>query len=177
MFSLKDVAEVLGVELTGADVEVTSVSTDTRTLEPGALFVALDGERFQGSDFIGTARQAGAAAVLSSQADSAALPGLVVENTTVALGQLAAHWRNRFDIPVIGVTGSNGKTTVREMIAAILAESGEVLLVEATPDEHRELTRFTAFQEKTWNSPALATPYLLVRNDREAACFELPVLP
>ena len=126
MFSLKDIAEAVGGRLTGANVEVTSVSTDTRTLEPGALFVALDGERFQGLDFVNEARRAGAAAVLSRQADSTHLPGLVVENTTVALGQLAAHWRNRFDIPVIGVTGSNGKTTVKEMIAAILAESGEV---------------------------------------------------
>ena len=126
MFSLKDIAEAVGGRLTGANVEVTSVSTDTRTLEPGALFVALDGERFQGLDFVAEARRAGAAAVLSRQADSTHLPGLVVENTTVALGQLAAHWRSRFDIPVIGVTGSNGKTTVKEMIAAILAESGEV---------------------------------------------------
>lgn len=126
MFSLKEVAEVLGGELTGADVEVTSVSTDTRTLEPGALFVTLDGEHFKGSDFIAEARQAGAVAVLSRHGGSVTLPGLVVENTTVALGQLAAYWRNRFDIPVIGVTGSNGKTTAREMIASILAESGEV---------------------------------------------------
>lgn len=71
----------------------------------------------------------------------------------------------------------HGQLILADDLLLIMAESGEVLLVEATPDEHRELTRFTAFQEKTWNSPALATPYLLVRNDREAACFELPVLP
>jgi len=65
MFSLKDIAEAVGGRLTGANVEVTSVSTDTRTLEPGALFVALDGERFQGLDFVAEARRAGAAAVLS----------------------------------------------------------------------------------------------------------------
>ncbi|HCX87794.1 MAG TPA: UDP-N-acetylmuramoyl-tripeptide--D-alanyl-D-alanine ligase [Gammaproteobacteria bacterium] len=126
MFNLKDVAELLGGKLIGADVQITSVSTDTRTLQPGALFVALDGERFQGSDFIEDAHRAGAAAVLGSQADCGPLPGLVVENTTATLGQLAAQWRKRFDIPVIGVTGSNGKTMVKEMIAAILAESGEV---------------------------------------------------
>ena len=68
MFSLKDIAEVIGGRLTGADVEITSVSTDTRTLEPGALFVALDGEHFQGSDFVAEARQAGAAAVVSRSA-------------------------------------------------------------------------------------------------------------
>ncbi len=126
MFRLNDVAKVLGGELTGGDAEITSVSTDTRTLKPGALFVAVDGERFQGSDFVADAERAGAAAVLTHQPHSSALPGLVVENTTAALGQLAGHWRARFDIPVIGVTGSNGKTTVKEMIGAILAESGAV---------------------------------------------------
>ena len=126
MFNLTDITQVLGGKLTGADAQITSVATDTRTLEPGALFVALDGERFCGSDFIEDAHRAGAAAVLSPRADCNPLPGLVVENTGAALGQLAAYWRDRFDIPVIGITGSNGKTTVKEMIAAILTECGDV---------------------------------------------------
>ena len=109
MVRVNDVAKVLGGELTGGDAEITAVSTDTRTLKPGALFVAVDGERFQGSDFVADAERAGAAAVLTHQPHSSALPGLVVENTTAALGPLAGHWRARVGIPVLGVAGSNGK--------------------------------------------------------------------
>ena len=136
MFRLNDVAKVLGGTITGGDAEITSVSTDSRTLKPGALFVALDGERFQGSDFLADAERAGAAAVLIRHPGSNTLPGLVVEDTTAALGQLAAHWRARFDIPVIGVTGSNGKTTVKEMIGAIFAESGEVHISPGNFNNH-----------------------------------------
>ena len=136
MFRLNDVAKVLGGTLTGGDAEITSVSTDTRTLQPGALFVALDGERFQGSDFLADAERSGAAAVLTRHPGSNTLPGLVVEDTTAALGQLAAHWRARFDIPVIGVTGSNGKTTVKEMIGAIFAESGAVHISPGNFNNH-----------------------------------------
>ncbi|MBP80434.1 MAG: UDP-N-acetylmuramoyl-tripeptide--D-alanyl-D-alanine ligase [Acidiferrobacteraceae bacterium] len=126
MLSLKEIAPVINGQLTGEDTKFTSVSTDTRSLQPGALFVALDGAHFKGHNFICEAHNAGAAAILSTQSDCAPLPGLIVENTTEALGQLAAFWRNRFDIPVIGVTGSNGKTTVKEMIASILAHTGAV---------------------------------------------------
>ena len=102
-----------------------SVGTDSRAIIPGQLFVALRGERFDGHDFVAAAAGAGAAAAMvdatwaDSQAD-APLPLLVVDDTRLALGTLAAAWRARFSLPVIGVTGSNGKTTVKEMCAAIL---------------------------------------------------------
>ena len=99
------------------------VHSDTRSLRPGDFFVALQGERFDAHDFLPQARAAGAVAALathglSPQADG--LPGLLVEDTLVALQQLAAGWRARMHLPLIAVTGSNGKTTVTQMIAAIL---------------------------------------------------------
>ena len=126
MLSLKEIATVIDGQLTGEDADFSSVSTDSRTLQSGALFVALDGDNFKGHDFVEQARGAGAVAIISSRPTLRGLPGLVVKNTTVALGQLAGFWRNRFDIPVIGVTGSNGKTTVKEMISSILGQLGPV---------------------------------------------------
>jgi UDP-N-acetylmuramoyl-tripeptide--D-alanyl-D-alanine ligase len=101
------------------------VHTDSRSLQPGDLFVALRGERFDGNQFIAQAKAQGAVAVLceaSGEAEAAAhgLPALVVPNARTALGEMAAGWRAQFDLPVIAVTGSNGKTTVTQMIAAIL---------------------------------------------------------
>jgi UDP-N-acetylmuramoyl-tripeptide--D-alanyl-D-alanine ligase len=98
------------------------VSTDSRTLAPGELFVALRGEHFDGHDFLPTLAEAGVGAVIAEQLPPGwTLPAIVVPNTLTALGQLGNFWRTKFAIPVIGVTGSNGKTTVKEMIAAILA--------------------------------------------------------
>ncbi len=107
------------------------VHTDTRTLQAGDLFVALKGERFDAHDFLPQVQASGAAAVLVQHGIAlAGLPGLVVSDTRAALGWLAAGWRARFDIPLIGVTGSNGKTTVTQMVASILrtwmaAEGGD----------------------------------------------------
>lgn len=97
------------------------VHTDTRTLQAGDLFVALRGERFDAHDHLAQALQGGAAALLAERGVAeAGLPGLIVSDTRLALGQLAAHWRQRFDIPLIAITGSNGKTTVTQMVASIL---------------------------------------------------------
>ena len=101
------------------------VHTDSRSLRAGDLFVALRGERFDGNQFIAQAKAQGAVAVVceaSGEAEAAAqgLPALVVPDARLALGELAAGWRAQFDLPVIAVTGSNGKTTVTQMIAAIL---------------------------------------------------------
>lgn len=125
MMDLSRAAATLQAKLS-APVSVTSVQTDTRALTPGCLFVALRGERFDGHEFIGAAVDAGAAAVMVDEDFVAQLeaplpvPALVVEDTRLGLGALAAWWRQQFDIPVIGVTGSNGKTSVKEMCAAIL---------------------------------------------------------
>jgi len=102
-------------------VKFVRVSTDSRTIEPGALFVALRGERFDGHDHAAQAVARGAVALLVDRALAVAVPQVVVADTKRALGLAAAAWRARFDLPLIAVTGSNGKTTVTQMIAAILA--------------------------------------------------------
>ena len=112
---------------------VEGVSTDTRTIGAGTLFVALRGENFDAHEFLADAAAKGAAAAVVAEAragDGSPLPRLVVPDTLAALGALARHHRRRFSIPVVGVTGSNGKTTTREMIAAILATRGKVLKTE-----------------------------------------------
>jgi len=99
----------------------TRVHSDTRSLQAGDLFVALKGERFDAHDFLADARRAGAVAALAERGlDSSAMPGLQVADSLAALQLLAAAWRRRFDLPLIAVTGSNGKTTVTQMIASIL---------------------------------------------------------
>ena len=103
------------------DAPVLRVHTDTRSLQPGDLFVALKGERFDAHAFLGQAQAAGAVAAIAEHGlAEAGLPGLIVADTRAALGELAMHWRQRFHLPLIAVTGSNGKTTVTQMIAAIL---------------------------------------------------------
>jgi UDP-N-acetylmuramoyl-tripeptide--D-alanyl-D-alanine ligase len=129
MMLLSEAARAVGGELRGADREFDAVSSDTRGLPRRALFVALKGERFDGHDFLAQAAAEGAAGALvqesgfSNQHSGIGLPLLVVRDTRLALGDLAAHWRNKFDIPLVAVTGSNGKTTVKEMLAAIMREA------------------------------------------------------
>ena len=120
--TLATAAKVTGGELRGADVTFDAVSTDSRGIRKGELFVALRGERFDGHDFLAAAAAAGAAAALVDRAHvgSSPLPVTAVDDTTVALGVLAAHWRRQFPLPLVAVAGSNGKTTVKEMIAACL---------------------------------------------------------
>jgi len=102
---------------------LTGVSTDTRTVRPGELFVALRGEHHDAHDYLGQARAAGAAALLVERwTDDCRAPVLLVDDTRSALGEIATGWRRRFGLSLIAVTGSNGKTTVKEMIAAVLAE-------------------------------------------------------
>jgi UDP-N-acetylmuramoyl-tripeptide--D-alanyl-D-alanine ligase len=111
--------------------EVRGISTDTRTIAPGNLFVALRGERFDGHRFLAEAASRGAlAAAVADGSDPAPLPALAVPDTLAALGALGRAHRRRFAIPVVAVTGSNGKTTTREMIASILATRGPVLRSE-----------------------------------------------
>ncbi|GGI53681.1 UDP-N-acetylmuramoyl-tripeptide--D-alanyl-D-alanine ligase [Oxalicibacterium solurbis] len=113
-------AAVCGATLHG-DATFDGVSTDSRTVVSGNLFVALRGERFDAHDFLPQVASRGVAAVIAERAPAdLAVPALIVPDTRVALGEIAQWWRNRFDLPLIGVTGSNGKTTVKEMIAAIL---------------------------------------------------------
>lgn len=128
---LSDIAAAIGGQLTGADGAVSGVSTDTRSIGAGQLFVALRGERFDAHDFLDQAAANGATAMLVASIDKlpAGVSAVVVDDTRLALGRLAAAWRARFELPLIAVTGSNGKTTTKEMIAAILkAAFGEAVL-------------------------------------------------
>jgi UDP-N-acetylmuramoyl-tripeptide--D-alanyl-D-alanine ligase len=116
------VAKMPGARLEGGDAAFDGVSTDSRSAPAGALFVALKGETFDAHSFLEQVAGRGVAAVVvHTLPEGWTLPAIVVPDTLVALGQIAHAWRRQFAIPVIGVTGSNGKTTVKEMIAAILA--------------------------------------------------------
>ncbi len=122
MGSLAMVAEATGGTLYGVDAGFDSVSTDTRELVAGQLFFALQGATSDGGAFLAEAARRGAAGAVVAARQAAALPQVVVADTRLALGALARAWRARFAIPLIGITGSNGKTTVKEMVAAIMRE-------------------------------------------------------
>jgi UDP-N-acetylmuramoyl-tripeptide--D-alanyl-D-alanine ligase len=122
MMSLEDAALMAGGRASGGNPALAGVSSDTRSLREGDLFVALRGERFDGHAFLPQAKQAGAAAAMVDRAYAGEypLPVVVVDDTRLALGTLAASWRARFSPALVAVTGSNGKTTVKEMLASIL---------------------------------------------------------
>jgi len=126
---LSECAGLLNGELSGGgDGVFGSVSIDTRTLRSGDLYVAIKGERFDGNEFVAQAAQAGAvAAVVHRGVGSADIPTIAVADTHWALAELGGAWRRKARAKVVGVTGSNGKTTVKEMMAAVLAAVGDVL--------------------------------------------------
>ena len=131
MMRLSEAARAIPAELRGEDRAFDTVGTDTRVLSPQALFVALKGDRYDGHDFINQAVQKRAAGALIQKSGlriedrglSDRLPLLIVDDTKKSLGTLAAYWRNKFDMPLVALTGSNGKTTVKEMLASILREA------------------------------------------------------
>ena len=134
MFTRNEIALATGGRIIGlADGEVSAISTDSRSVAPGELFVALRGERFDGHTFIDEVVEKGITTIIAEKhwlkgnviPDSTTC--IAVKNSLHALGDLAAEWRRRFNIPVIAVTGSNGKTTVKEMLGAILALTGSGL--------------------------------------------------
>ncbi len=132
MMRLSEAAAAVNGDLAGKDREFLAVSTDTRSIKSGDLFVALKGERFDGAEFAKQAIESGAAGVMVNNGASNAAPAIHVEDTRIALGKLAADWRTRFSVPVIAITGSNGKTTVKEMLAAILRAASSQSGVLAT---------------------------------------------
>jgi len=127
---LSRAAEVLAGRCVSSDVLFHGVSTDTRQLQQGSLYVALQGPNHDGHDYLDAARERGAAAAAVSRITSTSLPLLEVEDTRLALGRLAAYWRAQFTLPVVAVTGSNGKTTVRSMTHAILSCAGRTLATQ-----------------------------------------------
>lgn len=137
MMNLREAAMAMAGEMHGIDRCFIGVSTDTRAIAPGELFFALKGERFDAAQFLEAAFRAGAAGAVIGYGDASPLPQgasvIRVEDTRAALGRLAAYWRNRFTLSVVGLTGSNGKTTVKDMIAAVLrAHCGDPEQVLAT---------------------------------------------
>ncbi len=125
--SLSEAAKHLNASLLGEDVSFSSVCTDSRNLQTGQLFVALRGPNFDGHDYLPKVQQAGAAAAMVQSVVSTGLPLLLVQDTLKGLGALASVWRERSRALIAAITGSNGKTTVKEMLAAIMAHRGSVL--------------------------------------------------
>lgn len=151
--SLAQTAQILGVQPPSQDAIYQGLSIDTRTLRPGNLFVALKGSRMDGHAYLEEARRQGAKAALVTHVTDCALPQLLVNDTAAAMGELAMYWRNQFDIPVIAITGSNGKTTLKNMISSILIAAchnneSQVLATQGTLNNHLglplTLSRLTA---------------------------------
>jgi UDP-N-acetylmuramoyl-tripeptide--D-alanyl-D-alanine ligase len=132
--TLSEIAQALEAKRLGEDTGFTDCSIDTRTLKSGSLYIALQGERFDGHDFVNAAQEKGAAALLVSQNITSDLPTLQVADTRIALGKLAHFWRQRFELPIVAITGSNGKTTTKEMLRAIFTQqsAGDTSQVLAT---------------------------------------------
>ncbi|HEY5928935.1 MAG TPA: UDP-N-acetylmuramoyl-tripeptide--D-alanyl-D-alanine ligase [Burkholderiales bacterium] len=126
MFDLVTAARAIGARHIGSDAEILRVTTDSRDVRAGDLFIGIRGDRFDGQAFAGQALQAGAAAAMVTDATAVNMPDarlLVVPDSRIALGQLSAYWRSQFEIPLIAITGSNGKTTVKELLASILRKA------------------------------------------------------
>lgn len=127
---LKQLADSINGKLVGSDAEFSSVSTDTRTLQPGDLFVALQGPNFDGHAYLEQAFAKGAVAALVSRACDVAQPQIVVADTLRALGDTGRVWAQQFKAKKVAITGSCGKTTLKEMVAAILSQVGETLFTK-----------------------------------------------
>jgi len=130
IMQLSDISRAVQGRLLGGEAAITSVSIDTRTLQPGDLYIAIKGENFDGNDFVEQAERAGAAALLLQRQVETRLPAIVVADTRRALADLASAWRRDLSLPLCAITGSNGKTTVKEMLAAILGGNDEVLYTQ-----------------------------------------------
>ncbi len=169
MLNLAETARILGGHHHGRNSDFTSVGTDSRAVMPGMLFVALQGERFDGHDHVRDALAQGASGALvmsdwvagnPANLANLNLPLVAVADTRLALGQLATSWRARFHLPLIGITGSNGKTTVKEMCASIL---------RADFGQHRVLATDGNFN----NDIGLPLTLLKLRSDHHAAAIEM----
>jgi UDP-N-acetylmuramoyl-tripeptide--D-alanyl-D-alanine ligase len=136
MRTLAAFAQACGGQLAGADAAFTDVVSDSRTLEPGQLFVALKGPSFDGHEFVRAALERGAAGAVVAAPQQLPLPQVVVADPQAALARAAAAWRAAFAGPLVGVAGSNGKTTAKEMTAAILAASGPCLATRGNLNNH-----------------------------------------
>lgn len=187
--SLAQIAQVTDGQLLNcpdAALMVKNISTDTRTVSAGSLFLALQGERFDAHDFAAQAADKDAVAIVVSRPlPDVSLPQILVADTRIALGRIAAWVRNQLDLQIVAITGSCGKTTVKEMCAAILRQSAPVLatqgnlnneigvpqtLLRLTPDEHYAVVELGANHpgEIAWTT-SLVKPDVAVINNVAAA--------
>ncbi len=127
---LSEIARVTNGTHIGPDLEIASVSIDTRAIQVGELYMAIKGHQFDGNEFVEKAEQAGAIAVILNRGHTTKLPHILVDDTRLALAQLAGAWRDKVKVKTVGITGSNGKTTVKEMTAAVLGTAGSVLFTK-----------------------------------------------
>lgn len=139
--TLSQIATILGLSPSQYQGVFQGISIDSRTLTPGNLFVAIKGERVDGHDYLNFAQQQGAVAAIVTHRVESALPQFLVSDATLALGKIATAWREQFNLPIIAVTGSNGKTTLKNMIAAILTAAcqhneSQVLATKGTLNNH-----------------------------------------
>jgi UDP-N-acetylmuramoyl-tripeptide--D-alanyl-D-alanine ligase len=134
--TLSDAARAVGGQLVGGDQRYGEVASDSRTLEPGALFVALRGPNFDGREFVAAAALRGAIGAIVEAAVPHALPQIVVPNALLALQRLGQAWRAEFTAGLVAVGGSNGKTTAKEMTAAILSRMGACMATRGNLNNH-----------------------------------------
>ena len=134
--TLRDAAQAVGGRLIGEDRPYGAVSTDSRTLAPGSLFVALRGPNFDGGEFVAAAAARGAIGALVDRPVANALPQVLVPDALRALQQLANRWRAEFTLPIVAVGGSNGKTTAKDMTAAILSRMGTCMATHGNLNNH-----------------------------------------
>jgi UDP-N-acetylmuramoyl-tripeptide--D-alanyl-D-alanine ligase len=155
---LAEIARYCSARVSGADPDaaISGISTDSRSIGPGALFIPLVGEKYDGHDFIEQARAAGAAAVLSSHGGNEA-GTLYVQDTLKALHDIAAAYRKKFDIKAAAITGSVGKTTTKEMTASVLSEFAPTLKTEGNLN----------------NLVGLPLSVLRIEREHRAAVFEM----
>ncbi len=134
--TLSDAAAAVGGRLVGADHPYGAVATDSRTLQPGSLFIALRGPNFDGGEFVAAAAAAGAIGAVVARAVPQAIPQIVVPDTLRALQTLGQAWRSQFNVALVAVGGSNGKTTAKEMTAAILSRMGLCMATRGNLNNH-----------------------------------------
>lgn len=186
--SLSELVAPLSARLEGENISVNAVSTDTRSLPSEALFVALRGERFDAHDFADQAVANGAVALVVERLLPLDVPQLVVDDTRIALGALGAYNRQLFSGRLYAITGSSGKTTVKEMLAAVMRESGETLatrgnlnneigvpltLLELQPkDEFAVIEMGASGPNEIAYSVGLAKPHLALVNNAMGAHLE-----
>jgi UDP-N-acetylmuramoyl-tripeptide--D-alanyl-D-alanine ligase len=174
MMQLREAAQACAGELLGGEsaaaLEFNTVGTDTRSDLSGALYIALRGERFDGNAFVSDAAAAGAVGAIVDRREHIVAPEgfplIRVDDTRLALGKLGRYWRSKFDIPVIGVTGSNGKTTVKEMCAAILGAWARAQGLDPA-------TGVLCTQGNLNNDIGLPQMLLRLRDTHRAAVFEM----